>query len=289
MSRPATQPPLPAVDVTVPQWAALRRAQRRADVVRSATGRIATLAGGAAAAAGMFTATFTGASLLATAALSCIGVGALRLWKADGLQRAAATAMYLVPGASLAALLIGERIVPGIHWSEALALATWTVGTWVVRPARIARQLLSPPVVPSADVAPAEPEVVSGHPAARWWAQIAAVEGGTAPDTLLEDVERTGEKSMRAVIRSTIPGRPVPDISVKRLSALMDVPEDLISIGPLPGRGASYRLLTIGQPDDNDPASEWARRIAPAAMPGAVLTGVRIGRPPATPTPEEEA
>lgn len=289
MSRPATQQPLPAVDVTVPQWVALRKARRRADVASSATGRLATLAGGTAAAAGMFTGDFTGASLLATAALSCIGVGTLRLWKPDGLQRAAATGMYLVPGASLAVLLVGERLIPGIHWSEALALALWTVGTWVVRPARVARRLLSPPVVQSTDVAPVEAEVVDGHPAARWWAQNVAVEKGAAPGTALEKVEQTGPSSVRAVIRSTVPGRPVPDVPVKALSALMDVPENLISIGPLPGRGAAYRLLTIGRHEDGGPAAEWARRIAPAAMPGAVLTGMRIGRPPTTPTPEEEA
>lgn len=85
---------------------------------------------------------------------------------------------------------------------------------------------------------------------------------------------------MRAVIRSTVPGKPVPDISVKSLSALMDVPEEDIAIGGVPGRGAGVRLLTIGQESgDEDLATAWSTHIAPAAMPGAILTGVRVGRP----------
>ncbi|WP_133306024.1 hypothetical protein [Microbispora triticiradicis] len=72
---------------------------------------------------------------------------------------------------------------------------------------------------------------------------------------------------------------------IRNLSALMDVPEDLIDIGPVPGRGAGVRRLTIGTPDlHSDPATVWAQRIAPLAMPGAVLTSVRIGRPGAAHT-----
>ncbi|WP_068929326.1 hypothetical protein [Planobispora rosea] len=173
----------------------------------------------------------------------------------------------------------------GIHPLEALALAAWTVVTAFVRPARIARRMLAPPPAPEPAAAVAVVQEADAHPAAAWWATKAAVDGGSAPGTLLEDIERTGPAAMRAIIRCAVAGQPVPDISIRRLSALMDVPEDLISITPVPGRGAGVRRLTIGRPEEGDPAAMWARRIAPAAMPGAVLTGVRIGRPGTTPAP----
>ncbi|WP_214415642.1 hypothetical protein [Sphaerisporangium fuscum] len=282
-----TPPPphLPALDVELPAWPAVDRARRRLDTLRSCTGRVTTVAGAAAAAVGLFTPDVTGASLLATATLSAAGLASLRLWKPDGHQKATATVLYLMPGTSLAALLVAERIVAGIHWGEALALTVWTTGTWLLRPARIARRMMSAPPPPAPATAPAPVEVTDGHPAARWWAQHVAVDGGAAPGTVLEDIERTGEASMRAVIRSAIAGRPVPEVSVKHLSALMDIPEEDITIGPVPGRGASVRRLTIGTPEqDSDPTTVWAQRIAPVAMPGAVLTSVRVGRPSATPT-----
>ncbi|MFI6296687.1 hypothetical protein ACIBEJ_34215 [Nonomuraea sp. NPDC050790] len=288
MKRPEPAP-LRTVDMPVPHWRALDRARRRADVLRSTTGRLATLAGGGAAATGLFTGDFTGAFLLATAALSSAGVGTLRVWKPDGHQRATATVLYLLPGAGLAALLAAEQVVPGIHWGEALGLTTWLIGTWVARPARLARQMMSPrPVaVPETGLAVVQ-EPVADHPAAEWWARTVAVEGGVAPGTALEAIERTGETSMRAVIRSTVAGQPVPEISIRRLSALMDVPEDAIGIGPVPRRGASVRLLTVGQPDeDASPEAVWAKRIAPLAMPGTVLTSARSGRP-ATETTDPE-
>lgn len=295
MARPgkrSTAPVLPPVDVQVPDWPALAKARRRADMARSATGRLATLAGAAAAAVGLFTGDVTVPSLLATTALTAIGVGALRLWKPDGHQRATATALYLMPGTSLAVLLAAEQLTPGIHPVatpvEAAALAAWTGVVWAVRPARLGRGLLCPPPSRALTVVEeAVPQVLCDHPAARWWAQHVAIDGGTAPGTLLEDVERTGETAMRAVIRSAVAGQPVPDISIKRLSALMDVPEDLISIGPVSGRGASVRLLKVGQQDENrGPAAVWADKIAPAAMPGTVLTSVRTGRPAAGPDEE---
>ncbi|MCG6500412.1 hypothetical protein, partial [Kitasatospora sp. A2-31] len=109
--------------------------------------------------------------------------------------------------------------------------------------------------------------------------------GGTAPGTVLEDVERTGPRAMRAVIRSVTPGTPVPDISIRHLSALMDVPEELIAVGPLPGRGASVRRLTVGQVIETDPGAYWAQQIAPHAMPGSVITGIR--RQPVSTEPKE--
>jgi hypothetical protein len=264
------------------------RARRRLDTVRSATGRVATLAGAGAASVGLFTGDVTGWSLLAIGALTLAGLGTLRLWQPDGHQRATATALYLMPGTGLAALLVAEQMVPGIHPAEALALLTWTTATVALRPARLGRHLLSPPSSRAlAVVEGVEPQPGCGHPAARWWARNVAVKGGPGPATALDEVQRTGETAMRAIIRSTIPGKPVPDISVKDLSALMDVPEEQITMGPVPGRGAGVRLLQVGQPDeDQSPASLWTQRIAPLAMPDTVLTSVRTGRPDARPDTE---
>ena len=277
-----TPPPLAAVEVALPEgWLALHRARLRAAVVRGTTGRLATLAGATVASVGLFTGDYTGVSLLADAALTLAGLGTLRVWKPEGHQRATASVLYLMPGTSLAALLIAERIVPGIHWGEAAALGVWTVWTWVARPAEVGRRMLAPPL--SQTLAPVEepaPQAVCDHPVAHWWARNVAVKDGAGPGTALDRIERTGEQAMRAIISSTLPGQPVPDISKKRLSALMDVPEEEITIGPVPGRGAAFQFLAVGQPDeDRTPATVWADKIAPKAMPGTVLTSVRSGRP----------
>lgn len=280
-----TPPALPRVDVQVPDWPALAKARRRADVARSTTGRLATLAGAGAAAAGLFTGDMTAPALLATGAATGAGLAMLRLWKPGGLQKATASVLYMLPGAGLATLLASQYVTPNMHPVatpvEAALLAVWTTATWVARPARVGRRMLCPP--PPRLPAVAEPAQQEGtHPAARWWAHTGITEG-----TTLEEVERTGERAMRAVIRSTVPGKPVPDIPKKQLSALLDVPEDDISVGPVPGRGAGYRLLEVGKPDEErDAAVIFDQRIAPVAMPGAKLTGIRTGRPAVAETEE---
>lgn len=274
--RPSAPPPLPRVDVTVPQWEIVMRAHRRMDTVRGLVGRVTTLAGAAAAAIGMFTDSLTGVSLLADALLVGGGLVTLRTWKPDGHQRATATALYLVPGVSLALMLA----LSGPYWLEALGLGVWVTGTWVLRPARYARHMVAPPPPRPRPAAAIERQRVDEHPVAAWWTRKVAVDGGAAPGTVLEDIEWIGESAIRAVIRSTASGKAVPDINIRALSALTDVPEEQIAIRPIPGRGSGMRLLTIGAAAEvRDPATLWAQRIAPAAMPGAVLTSVRVGRP----------
>ncbi|MFI7630296.1 hypothetical protein [Microbispora rosea] len=282
----STPPPLAKVELSIPYWPQVDRARRALDTVRSGTGLLATAAGALSAAVGLFIGDLTAVSLVADAALSLGGLVTLRLWKPDGHQKAAASVMYLGPGVTLAALLVAERAVPGPQWWDALGLTVWTTGMLALRPARVARLMMSPPPPPpsaSVDLAavPRESAPV-GHPVALWWAREVAGEGGVAPGTVLEDIEQTGPSSMRAIIRSTTPGAPVPDISLRRLSAVTDVPEELIEIGKVPGRGAGVRLLTIGKAVEDDPAAIWAARIAPVAMPSAVLTGIRVGRPTST-------
>jgi len=260
----------------------LDAARRRIDTARSRAGRVATAAGTVAATTGLFTPEFTGQSLLATAVATGAGLAVLPTGRAEGQQKGASIVMYLAPGASLTGVLIAERMVSGVHWGEALAVALWSAGTFWLRPARAARHMLVPPLPPlpktASDLVVPE-QAVAAHPAAQWWAERVAIEDGAAPGTLLEDIERTGENAMRAVIRSAIPGVPVPEISTRRLSALMDVPQDLITVGPVPGRGASVQLLTVGTADSAmDAHTVWATRIAPLAMPGATITAINFGR-----------
>jgi hypothetical protein len=260
----------------------LDAARRRIDTARSRAGRVATAAGTVAATTGLFTPEFTGESVLATVVATGAGLLVLPTGRAEGHQKGASIVMYLAPGVSLTGVLIAERVVSGVHWGEALAVALWSAGTFWLRPSRSARHMLVPPLPPLADPVRdlvVQEQEVGAHPAAQWWAERAAIEDGAAPGTLLEDIERVGESSMKAVIRAAVPGTPVPEISTRRLSALMDVPQDLITIGPVPGRGASVQLLTVGSPDDAlDAHSVWATRIAPLAMPGATITAINFGR-----------
>ncbi|MCX4784640.1 hypothetical protein [Streptomyces sp. NBC_01264] len=252
--------------------AQLESAQRHIVTARARAGRVATAAGATAATTGLFTPAVTGESLLAAVIATGAGLALLPTGRSEGHQKKTVTVLYLSPGVSFAGVMLAERIVPGTHWGEALAVVAWTAGVWLLRPARAARHMLVPPLP-----APAEPlagDPADTNPAARFWSERVAIEGGAAPGTVLDDVERTGPESLRAVIRSAAPGLPVPDISIRHLSALMDVPETLIKIGPVPGRGASVRLLTVGDVQETDPMSLWAQQIAPLAMPGSVITHV---------------
>lgn len=288
MAAPTTLTTTPQADpASSPVWDAARR---RVDVARSLIGRVATVAGTAAAAAVWIHPGLAWEAILAAGAATALGAGILRLSAPHaGHQKAAATVLHMVPGAGLAALLTAEWAVAGTHFGgrapmELLAIAVWAGGTWLVRPARVARRMVTPrpPAAPTAVVVPVE----HGHPAANWWAERVAVKGGPATGTVLEGIELTGERSMTAIIRAEVGGTPVPDISIRHLSALLDLPEDQIAITPVPGRGAGVRRLSVGKAAtdaDADPATVWAERIAPMAMPGAVLTGVRVGKP-GTPT-----
>jgi hypothetical protein len=281
-----TIPPTDAVPVTV-----LDGPRRRLDAVRSMTGRVATVAGTAAAAAVLIHPGLAWEAVVATGAITAVGAGILRLSAPFiGHQKATATVLYTVPGLSLAALVGGEAAVAGVSWGgtvpmEVLAVAVWAGGTWLARPARVARRMVTPrpPAAPSAAVmhTPAE----YSHPAAQWWDERVAVKGGPAGGTVLEAIELTGERSMTAIIRAAEHGKPVPDISIRHLSALLDLPEEQIAISPVPGRGAGVRRLTVGPAATSaaaDPAAIWAERIAPKAMPNAVLTSVRVGKPGTT-------
>ncbi|MFI8966961.1 hypothetical protein ACIGO8_33175 [Streptomyces sp. NPDC053493] len=257
----------------------------RFTLARNAFGRVATVAGTGALATGTLTHDFYGPSVLA--ALGCAGWGAL--WSLTLPRNAAgntAMGLYLSPSVSMAALLTAQRIVPGIDWYwQLLADAGWTAVVLHVRPARLARVLagreksLTPEAIEqtqellAADTDQAGPQ----HPMAAYWAQHVAIEGGAAPNTVLEQIERTGEESMTAVIRSTLPGKPVPKIDLLELSAAINWPEDDITITPVPKQGAGVRRLTVGQAPEEalDIYTAWEKLIAPKGMPSTVITAIR--------------
>lgn len=276
-----TPPELPRVDVPTPNWPVVDRVRRRAATARSVLGRAATIAGAAAGAVGMLTDIVFWPALIGDVVLTLGGLAMLRALTPGGHQKAVASVMYLLPGAGLAVLLGIEQLTAGPHWVDALALTAWTAGTWMIRPAAAARDMLVPPPPPAPRRQEDSDVVVTGtvtteDPVAAWWARHAA---GVAPGTALENIRRSGEMLI-ADICSTVPGQPVPDISIRRLSALMDIPEDLISIGPVPGRGAGVQRITVRRPGAADPAEAW-KQIADVAMPGARLVAVRVGRPAA--------
>ncbi|AXK34681.1 hypothetical protein DVA86_20530 [Streptomyces armeniacus] len=264
-------------------------------LARNAVGRAATVAGTGALAAGTFAPDAYATSITGT--IVCAGWATL--WSAT-LPRTpvgnTATALYLAPSWSLAGLLTAQHFVPGVDWWwQLLADAAWTVGVWKARPARSARVLvgreksLTPTAIEESKEILAQDTVQGGpqHPMAAYWAQRVAIEDGAAPHTVLEQIVRTGPESMTAVIRSTLPGKPVPKIDLLELSAAINWPEDDIAITPVPRQGAGVRRLVIGQAPEQamDLNTAWEKHIAPKGMPGTVITQIRTVD---IPDPEEE-
>ncbi|WP_328765399.1 MULTISPECIES: hypothetical protein [unclassified Streptomyces] len=254
--------------------------------VRDVFGRVLTVAGPSALVAGAFWPSTYSATMTATVlAAGCGTVWAATLPK--GRQFDAAMALYLSPSLSLAALLTTQHIWSSLDWWwELLAAGAWAAAVWFIRPARIAKVLAGrePSLTPESveqsrelteqQAGPAGPQ----HPQAAFWAQRVAIEDGAAPGTVLEQIEQTGPQSMRAVIRSTIPGKPVPKIDLLELSAALNWPEDELAITPVPRQGAGVRLLTVGAApaeEATDPYTHWAENVAPKGMPGTVITSIR--------------
>lgn len=273
-----------AIDVhDVEAWPAYTHARHRLARIQDITGRACTAAGAAVAGAGMVVPGVAAPGLAVAAAATAAGLVTLRAWRPDGVTRATASALYGMPGAGLCALLGWEALAGAPHWGMAAGLLAWVTGTWIVRPALAARRMLAgpPPVIAVQEPAPAQDpaRIDPVEAAARWWAAYAAADGGPAPGTVLREVEPRGT-GVRAVIASAQPGRPVPEISVRALSALVNVPEDQIRIEPIPGQGAGVRLLEIGDTrteQERSLAEVWRTEIAPQAMPGSQLVEVRHG------------
>jgi hypothetical protein len=259
---------------------------------RAKAGRVATAAGAAVLTGGLFTDFLTGPGIAAAVTTAGLGLATnIKILKAPSSAKATAIAVYAAPHAGTALLLVGERLAPAGGVSllvQASVVAVWTGATWFIRPGRLARELVDEAVLQEIAAATMEAEekaaaeVAVHHPdesaAARWWREEFAGEGGIAPGTVLLEHQRVSEECVAVIVGSAQRGTPVPDISKPRLSAHLDVPEELIEIGPVPGRGAGVRLLVIGprpKPAEVEKTAgsdeEVWKEIAATAMPGVEL------------------
>lgn len=255
-------------------------------------GRLATLAGGAAAGAGLFTDQSTLPTLITTIAA---GIGGAflspRLLIAHPMKRPIATSIYLTPHTFLSSILIAELVATSTEARliEGGAVALWTVGVWWLRPAALGKRVAKWPD-PFVSETEAEEEVeddeVSGDvavveqvpndPAAAWWHLNAAKEEGVAPGTEIVAIRQIEDgRRVAAAIASRVHGEPVPKIELRRLSALMNIPVPLLALEDIPGYGAGVQMLLIGPPPEATQADEdvW-NEIARTALPGVQLVEV---------------
>lgn len=267
-------------------------ARVRAVVSRATAGRTATAAGAAVLTVGLAADSVTVPGVLAAVTTAGIGLATnIKILKAPRSARDTAIGVYVAPHTGACVLLAAEWLAPDTGVSllvQAGAVALWTGATWYLRPGRLARRLVDEAVAQElAELAAAALEETEEAPApvtydtpqARWWGENIAVEDGIAPGTVLLEHRQVSDQCLALVIGSEKRGTAVPKISTEDLSAYLDMPEDLIEIGPVPGRGAGVRLLVLGvrpqpaepeQADVDADAALWAE-IAAAAMPGVEL------------------
>ncbi|MFB7675273.1 hypothetical protein ACFC26_28065 [Kitasatospora purpeofusca] len=255
------------------------------DRARHLAGRAATAAGAAALTASIFTPAVLpiAAPVVLGTTVVCAAVS-VRPWRRS--TPGAISALYASPPAFLLGEMVAFRIVSGAHWGEGVAVAVWTGLTWWQRPSRLARELVRPsalvPAVP--DYAPAT--AAAGTPAEQLtldWARWAQTDKCPAAGTYLEHAVVEGRTAWRAQIVA-VGGRPVPDIPIAAISAITNIPEELISITAVPGHGAGRRQLVVSDRTENaggleqmDPFTRWDRTIAPVAMPHSRLIAIRRG------------
>ncbi|WP_331735226.1 hypothetical protein OG590_40045 (plasmid) [Streptomyces goshikiensis] len=254
----------------------------------SGVGRLATLAGGGAMTAGLLTDATTVPAILTTISAALAGAFlSPRLGLTHPMKRAVVLTVYLTPHTVLVANLATELVwdAPEGRLVQGVVAVLWTAGVWWLRPARLAKRVAkwpAPVAEPDAtegqeSAAGAEAEVVAelpDDPAGRWWALNAAKAGGVAEGTRVIGARPIeGGRRVAVALAATERGEPVPDIKIKRLSALMAVPEQLLAVEPIPGHGAGVAMLLIGPaPEpavvhDEDVWSEIAR----SALPGVAL------------------
>ncbi|MFF9483001.1 hypothetical protein [Streptomyces sp. NPDC014733] len=270
-------------------------ARVRAVASRATAGRAATVAGAAVLTAGLAADSVTVPGVLAAVTTAGIGLATnIKILKAPAAARATAIGVYLAPHAGAGGLLVAERLAPDTGMSllvQAGVVALWTGATWGMRPGRLARDVVDEAVAQElaalAEAAEAEETaeevpapVVYDTPQARWWGENIAVEGGVAPGTVLVEHRQVTDQCLALVIGSATRGKAVSlgKDFIPDLSAYLDMPEDLIEVGPVPGRGAGVQLLVLGvrpQPAEpeqaaDDDAALW-EEIAATAMPGVEL------------------
>ncbi|MFF4934265.1 hypothetical protein ACFY2H_36035 [Streptomyces griseofuscus] len=271
----------------------IQTTRRAGSAAISGVGRLATLAGGSAMAAGLFTDAGTLPAILTTIAAGLGGAFlSPRLQLAHTMKKPIVFTIYLAPHTLLVSNLVTELVWDATEGRlvQGGVAALWTAGVWWLRPGRLAKRVAKwpEPVVATEtgdtgggqDATGTEVEVAVGlpdDPAGRWWALNAAKENGVAEGTRVIAVRPIEDRRRVAVALTAIEkGEPVPDIKIKRLSALMNVPEQLLEIEPIPGHGAGFAMLLIGPKPEAVPAAEedvWAE-IGRSALPGVTLTEI---------------
>ncbi|MEW1926373.1 hypothetical protein [Streptomyces sp. NPDC088360] len=261
--------------------------------MRAGAGRIATTAGCLVLTGGLYTDVVTIPGLLAGVATAGVGLATnIKILRAPASVKATAMGVYIAPHTGWLAVLVGERLAPGGDTSalvQAGVVALWTGATWYIRPGLVARDVVEEAIAQELDAlvddaedeeepaAEIEPAPVYASDAARWWGEEFAVEDGAAPGTVLVEHQQISEQCVALIIGSAQRGMPVPDISKPGLSAHLDLPEDLIAVEPVPGRGAGVKLVVLGERPQaqgemnaSDDEETWAE-IAATAMPGVEL------------------
>ena len=272
-------------------------ARRAGSAVISGLGRLATLAGGTAMAMGLFTDAGTLPAALTTVAAGLGGAFlSPRLQLAHPKKKSIAYTIYLVPHTVLVCDLITELAwhTPTGQLVEGVVAAAWTAGVWWLRPARLAKRIAKWAKPAAETDAAKDAEAGAGQkagtdvelavevpadPQGRWWALNAAKKGAVGEGTrVIGSRAIEGGRRVAVALAATVPGEPVPDIKLRRLSALMNVPEHLLAVEPIPGHGAGVAMLLIGpkpeaKQDSGAGEDVWAE-IGRSALPGVTLVEV---------------
>lgn len=260
---------------------------------RNAAGRVGTV-GGAAVLAASLVVPEAAAAALPAAGIAAGGGYLMSMVPAGERAPGWLRLMYGAPALTCVTEAVAFQFTEGVRWWELLAAAGWTSVVWWLRPSQQARDWAKGEDSDGAAVVYeqiGDALAVQGQAAAvdltgsleerltSWWAAHVAGEGGPAPATHLERIAAVGPTEFAAWIVADVPGQPVPQVSISRLSALMDLEEELFAIGPVKGRGAGYRRLRVGAvaAGPGDFADLWAHKIAPVAMPGTTVVAIRAG------------
>lgn len=268
---------------------AIEAARRYTSAFLSGLGRMATLVAAGAAGTALFVdgPLIPGSMLAATVAAGLGGTFlSPRMLTAHPKKRPIATTIYLAPHGFLSAILTSELITDSTEATlyEGGALLVWLVGVWWLRPASLGKRVAKWPEPELGlddqaddDETGSEVEVsdpVPDDPAAAWWHLNAAKDKGVAPGTAIIEMRKVEDGRRLAVaIGAKVPGEAVPKIDLWRLSALFNLPTDLLEMQSIPNFGTGVAMLLIGPkpeaPVEAD-ADVWAE-IGRSALPGVVL------------------
>ena len=202
----------------------IETARQAGSAVLSGIGRLATLAGGTAMVAGLFTHADTAPAIITTIAAGLGGAFlSPRLQLAHSMKKPITFTIYLLPHGVLVTDLITE-----LAWdtttgrlTEGLVAAAWTAGVWWLRPGQLAKRVAKHPApavetdttdataggsgATAAAGAGVEAAMrVPDDPAGRWWALNAAKTGGVAEGTRVIEARPVEDRRRVAVALAAI-------------------------------------------------------------------------------------